>query len=249
MSPKPIEFHYLFEKPRDEKHPGEATEEKYKFHVSLDPKTLSYLPPKDPSQHSSPPSWAQLGNHQCQDCPLNAEKSPHCPIARNLAHLIEAFAGKRSYSKMNLLVRTQERSYLRKGALQEGLFSIFGIIMATSDCPEMNFLKPMAKFHLPFATPEETVLRSVSFFLLGQFFQGQKGSFDLAPLEENYRRVERVNEGILNRIHGLIEDQNQKGDADQNALVILNAFAQILSIEINRKMSSLEPLFKQSRST
>ena len=49
--------------------------------------------------------------------------------------------------------------------------SLIGLIMALSGCPHMEFFKPLARFHLPWASLEETTLRSASIYLLMQFFK------------------------------------------------------------------------------
>ena len=55
------------------------------------------------------------------------------------------------------------------------VFSLIGIYMVTSGCPIMDKLRPMARFHLPFASTEETIYRAISTYLLGQYFLEQKG--------------------------------------------------------------------------
>ena len=47
--------------------------------------------------------------------------------------------------------------------------------MATGGCPALAKLRPMARFHLPFATREETLFRSASAYLLGQYFLKERG--------------------------------------------------------------------------
>jgi hypothetical protein len=123
----------------------------------------------------------------------------------------------------------------------EGLSAIFGVIMATSDCPTMEFLKPMARFHLPFATIEETTVRTASLFLLAQYFKyrDQNGvTCDFAPLEKHYAQVQLVNEGLLARINGVSSE-----DADKNAIITLHSLSQFLSMEIDYSLSSLEHVF------
>ena len=123
----------------------------------------------------------------------------------------------------------------------DALSSIMGVIMATSDCPIMDLFRPMARFHLPFSTVEETTVRSVSMYLLRQYFMAQHkkaADFRLKGLDRHYARVQQVNTGFLARI-----DQVVSSDADNNALVILHSLSQILSIEIDYSLSSLDYLF------
>ena len=123
----------------------------------------------------------------------------------------------------------------------EGLSAIFGVIMATSDCSIMNFLKPMARFHLPFSSVEETTVRTTSIYLLGQYFRHKDQSdikMDFKTLENHYAQVRLVNEGIIKRISSV-----SKQDADKNAIVTLHSLSLFLSMEIDYSLSSLEYIF------
>jgi len=127
----------------------------------------------------------------------------------------------------------------------EGLSAIFGVIMATSDCPIMNFLKPMARFHLPFSSVEETTVRTTSMYLLGQYFKYKDQpdmKIDFKTLENYYAQVKSVNEGIIKRISNVSEK-----DADKNAIVTLHSLSLFLSMEIDYGLSSLEYIFIAGR--
>ena len=210
------------------------------FDIMLDPATITLIT-KDTEIR---PDWARLDFHRCVCCPLEVEAVPYCPIAVNIAELVDEF--KDEISSDNCLVKciTPERTYMKEVAIQEGLFSIFGIIMATSNCPIMNFFKPMARFHLPFSTLEETIFRSTSIYLLRQYFEykkGKKPDLNLKKLDEHYAKVQEVNKGILARVNTLSE---KVADADNNAIIILNALAQMLAVEIDENLNSLEYLFE-----
>ena len=213
------------------------------FLLELDSKTLALTPIHSEIRESK---WSRLENCQCTVCPLKTENVPRCPVAANMFGLSEHFKNEASTTKVTVHVHTENRTYSKTASVQEGLFSIFGVIMSTSGCPILNFLKPMARFHLPFATHEETIVRSISFHLLRQYFLSKKGltpDLDLKHLNEQYSSVQRVNEGLLARIRSIIE----KGDAESNAVVILDAFAQLLSMEIGSGLAGLEYLFADSQ--
>ena len=55
-----------------------------KFQITLDPDTLDYLPNGVPETAA----WAKLENEKCENCPLNAEDNPYCPIALNLVNIL-----------------------------------------------------------------------------------------------------------------------------------------------------------------
>ncbi|MGD9211675.1 MAG: hypothetical protein PVI90_12895, partial [Desulfobacteraceae bacterium] len=137
------------------------------YQISLDPQTLSLMPV---ATVAVMPEWVQLRHNQCRQCPLTPDCHPNCPIAVNIMELVEAFKTVISYDNCMVICETTERDYSKKTSVMEGLATIFGIIMATSDCPIMEFLKPMARFHLPFASIEETTVRTVSMYLLSRYF-------------------------------------------------------------------------------
>ncbi|MBF0225553.1 MAG: hypothetical protein HQK76_08880 [Desulfobacterales bacterium] len=208
-----------------------------KFTISLNPKTIEIIP----HEKQKKASWAKLKNNQCVCCPLNPRIHKYCPISLNIAELVEEF--KEMISSDSCLVRCiiPERIYIKQTSIMEGLSSIFGIIMATSSCPIMAFLKPMARFHLPFSTVEETVVRSTSMYLLRQYFAYRKNKIpDLAlkKLDNLYANVKLLNKGILARIKSVVAQ-----DADMNAIFILHSLSENLTMEIDFSLESLEYLF------
>ncbi len=192
------------------------------FEFVLDGTSLYLKDQKD----AHPPDWAKLDNNKCSHCPLNSADTPYCPIAKNIAPVIEAFKDLKSFVQVDTTVRTEERTYSKKASLQEVLASMMGIPMATSGCPHMNFLRVMARFHLPFSSFEETYVRTTSFFLLKQYLRVKEGKakeISMAELEKNYENIKEVNLGIVERIRSL-----GKGDADPNAIVMLHSLADIV---------------------
>jgi hypothetical protein len=155
--------------------------------------------------------------------------------------LVETFKTVFSYHDCTVTCETAERTYVKKTSVMEGLSAIFGMIMATSDCPVMEFLKPMARFHLPFATIEETTVRTASMYLLAQYFEYRDTpgmTFDFKALENHYAKVQLVNEGLLGRINSVSSE-----DADKNAIITLHSLSQFLSMEIDYSLGGLERIF------
>lgn len=187
--------------------------------------------------------WSDLGFYQCNNCTLDVIKFPKCPIALNLQSIVEVFYTHTSIEEVEIEIHAPQRTYKKKTTLQYGLQSLFGLLMASSGCPNMKFLSPMVLFHLPFADVEETLLRSASFFLMKQFFNkldNKEYDFSLEGLKNHYRKVEKVNKGILNRIRA-VEDM---GEASQNAIIILNAFAQMFKFQHEFDLGMLHYIFK-----
>ncbi len=210
-----------------------------RFHIALNPLTLTMMP-ASPEPY---PSWTQLSYQQCKCCPLSSQTHLYCPIAVNITELVDRFKDILSHKNCVVVCETVNRTYSKRTSAMEGLTSVFGIVMATSNCPLMNFLKPMARFHLPFASVEETTARSTSLFLLSQYFEYKKGrvnSFDFDKLEKSYARVQLVNEGLLARIRSL-----GNRDADKNAIITLHSISQFLSLEMDFSLTTIAHLFER----
>lgn len=220
-------FNYCFDFPDNNKK---------RFLIRLDPDTFEYKP-----SSSTPPDWALLGIARCECCRLDLAENDYCPIAANIADLVFAFKETASHKACMVSCISAARTCSKDTTVQEGLASIMGIIMATSGCPSMSILKPMACYHLPFATVEESMYRSVSAYLLRQYFSHRKGEncdFFMHRIQEYYSEVQQVNGGILKRIN-----MTSEMDADKNAIVTLNALAQILVMEVDEDLDSLKRLF------
>jgi hypothetical protein len=206
------------------------------FDTILDGKTLELK--NNPPPHL--PAWTKLSFNQCENCPLGAEVE-HCPVAANLAGLIDAFKFATSYESVFVVVETPERSYAKQTTVQNALSSLMGIYMVTSHCPILDKLRPMVRFHLPFASATETVYRSVTMYLLAQYFKKQKGKkpdWDLEKLVEIYKEISKVNKGMWNRVSAA-----SSYDANVNALIVLNTFGDALRFSIKKGLDDLEKLF------
>ncbi len=187
------------------------------------------------------PFWARLSFKQCKCCTLTEEQSPHCPIATNIAGLVETFKNNDSFDKCQVTCQVPERMYVKETDVQTGLFSIYGLVTATSTCPAMVFLKPMARFHLPFASIEESITRIAAYYLLGQYFERKMGNcvdMELKTLDEYIEKVALVDEGIIGRLRDVTEK-----DADKNAFAMLHSMATMLSLGINEKLEDYDSLF------
>ncbi len=229
MKRRPLEFKYQFQF---------ANGETLDYEIFLEPDSLSMI---HETYDQELPEWTRLTYEQCKDCPLNVKAHPHCPIAVNIMELVETFKTVFSYHDCIVSCETAERTYVKKTSVMEGLSAIFGMIMATSDCPVMEFLKPMARFHLPFATIEETTVRTASMYLLAQYFHHRDTpgmTFDFSTLENHYAKVQLVNEGLLERINSISSE-----DADKNAIITLHSLSQFLSMEIDYSLGGLERVF------
>jgi hypothetical protein len=207
------------------------------FHLLLDGQTLGLILEKKPD----PPLWALLNHKKCENCPLDDRKNPYCPVALNFADIAEQFKDMLSHEKVSVIVTTDERTFSKITTIQQGLSPLIGIIMTTSGCPVMEHLKPMVRFHLPFATLEETIFRMVSMYLLVQYYRHQEGKpteWTLDGLVKVYAEVSIVNRDFANRLRDAA-----KKDANINALVNLDCFAAMLPLAAEDTLQAIKPYF------
>ena len=194
------------------------------------------------SDLAATPLWAGLEHHRCPPCTLDCQTHPFCPVARNISALVTAFKDIVSHTACTVTCNSTERIVSKQTAVQNGLASILGLLMATSGCPTMDFFRPLARFHLPFASVDEATFRIAAVYMLKRFFSEQNGNgklFSATDIKEHFRRVKQVNSGILRRIRDVSDF-----DADKNALITLNSLAEILEMEIDTRLESLHYLFK-----
>jgi hypothetical protein len=221
-----INYHFLFKDGSEEFVP-----------VNLRLKDLSYIAEGEVNH----PPWARLDFNKCENCPLNAKEHPYCPVAVSIGDVIPKFKDRKSFETVLLRVTTPERVFEKVTPLQQGLGSLLGIFMVTTGCPHMRTLRPMARFHLPFATVEETVYRAATTYLLAQYFRMKKNltpDWDLKSLAREYENIQTVNMGITDRLRSISEE-----DANANAIVVLDVFAKALPSSIFVDLRELEYLF------
>ena len=100
------------------------------------------------------------------------------------------FGDRISYDVVDVTVESRERLYVKEQiSIEHAVSSLLGIIMATSGCKDLDMLKPMVKFPLPFASIEETIYRAASMYLLAQYFRHKRGlvpDWDMAGLSSVY---------------------------------------------------------------
>jgi len=187
------------------------------------------------------PLWALLPFNKCAICPLSEKDHVYCPICANLAGIVEQFKNFLSHEKVSVTVACDERFYGKETTVQGGLSPLLGIIMTTSGCPVMEQLKPMVRFHLPFASLDETIYRGVTMFLTAQYFRHQDGkaaTWSLDGLATIYAEVGQVNRDFANRMRAAA-----RKDANVNALVNLDVFASMMTLAADEAMKGLKPYF------
>lgn len=208
------------------------------FNIKLDRKTMNLIQ----AERESYPKWTELGFHKCPNCSLGDARHKYCPAATSLIDLIEFFSKHISYEEADVMVEVEERKYEKHTTLQRGLSSLIGIYMVTSGCPVMEKLKPMVRYHLPFATQEETKYRVLSMYLLAQYFMrkhNQGADWKMKRLVGIYNNIRIVNDYFCKRLSGV-----EIEDAGVNAVVILDCFASAVIFSMGQEeIEKIEPLF------
>lgn len=207
------------------------------FYLELDKETLELAG----SERLDYPQWAELEYHQCSHCPLNATINSYCPLAASLARVVKKFKFIMSYDQLSLDVLTNERLVSHKTTAQRALGSFMGLVMATCGCPYTSYFRPMARFHLPLASEEETIYRSTSMYLLAQYFikrdEGQ-ADLDFVGLEKIYKNIQTVNSSIVERLRAA-----SKADSSVNAVILLDMYARSMPCVIDESLEELRYLF------
>jgi len=190
------------------------------------------------------PDWAQLEFHQCTSCPLTSEDYLYCPLAVSLVPIIYWCKDLSSYDEVDVTVTSAERQVYAHTSLQRAISSLLGLLMSSSACPKMKFLRPLARFHLPLATHEETIFRAVSATFLKKYFDQEDNRNDedlLAELKEQYKELQNLNRFIAERIRGAI-----KRDAAVNAIVLLDVLSKSVSFSIDGSLQQIRYLFENN---
>ena len=208
-----------------------------KFELQMDERTLELVPEK----RENLPDWTRLGYCKCEICPLNEQTHAFCPVAANFSGVVDKFKNFTSHDAVGVAVIVDERTYSKNTTVQMGLSPLLGIIMTTSGCPILEQLKPMVRFHLPFASLEETIFRMVSMHLVTQYLRKQQGKtaeWSLDGLTRIYSRVGEVNRDFTDRLLGAA-----KNDVNVNALVNLDAFAKMVPLAAEKMLKKISPYF------
>lgn len=224
----PLNFKYNFKL-------ADGSEENFNFIVNAETLRLVIDIPQ------GPPSWINLEYHQCPNCPLDRKTIPHCPLAVNIAPVVERFSRVLSYENVLVEAIENNRTTSQETSAQMGVSSLIGLLIAASGCPFTDFLKPMVRFHLPFSTEEETLWRATSTYLLSKYYLKNKGynsEIELNGLSEIYENIGLVNVAIIKRLQATTEK-----DSTLNALVVLDVFASSLSLEVEDFWTENEHIF------
>jgi hypothetical protein len=227
---EPLRIRYRFELPDGSQKTLDFTFDPASFR-------LTNTPPLDP------PFWTELEFSQCSNCPLSPQQHPHCPAALHMASTLEPLKALVSFDTVAVAVLQSERTVHVETSAQQAMSSVLGLIMATAGCPWTDHLRPMARFHLPFATEAETLYRSISMYLLSREISPDDAHPKFAALEELYRNLHLVNRDMSRRLGAATNT-----DPARNAIALLDSYTTLLPAALERSLEELAPLFDAWRS-
>ena len=220
----PIEIFYIFKfLSGNSKH----------FTVRLDPEKMECLGPG-----GEPPEWTAFRFHACEGCPIKDGPGKHCPVALNISAVSEDFGDLSASEATHVQIMTSKRDYAKSTTIQEGLTALLGLCMAASACPIMGKLKPLAGYHLPFATLNESVFRVASMYLLVQYFlqkKGREADWQMKGLTKIYEDIQKVNRGMSERLRLAASK-----DASLKAIANLDHTASLVPFVVNETLDEIE---------
>jgi hypothetical protein len=217
---------------------ADGTQEIFKLELNTESIELTL---ENKEEAKQPPAWTKLDFHQCPNCPLNVSEAPHCPLCLNLIELVNKFQHILSYDKLVLVVQIDDTTISQRTTAQRAVSSLMGLLIATSGCPHTKYFKPMARFHLPLASPDHTLFRATSSYLLAQYFlrkENKPYDSDLQGLSEIYKNVDLVNDYVAMRLRTASE-----ADSTVNAIILLDLFAKTIPITIEESLDEIKHLF------
>ena len=208
----------------------------FEFELTVD--EHAFLPS---DETDAPQTWAHLETNRCGHCRLPDDR-PSCPAATAISPLVDAFADRMSFDSVHTKVWVRGKIVEATTDTQTAIRSLAGLLLALSGCPVMAMLRPLAHFHVPFASRDHMVFRVFGMYLLAQHLRGRDGlepDWDLDNLMHLYEEIGEVNAGLAARLRSA-----QMKDAVVNSIVMLNTYAQAVELSFERNLSRIRSLFE-----
>jgi len=186
------------------------------------------------------PEWTKLSFFRCEHC-REKDDAETCRLALSLVRVVDRFQAIISHDRIGLEVITPERRICQETTAQRAMSSLMGLLIATSGCPHTDFLRPMARFHLPLASEQETVYRAVSCYMLAQYFRHQERlevDMEFAGLNRLYQNLQIVNMSVVKRLR-----KASQTDSSVNALILLDLYAKAMPFSLADSLEEFQHLF------
>lgn len=188
------------------------------------------------------PGWTELSYRQCSHCPLTVDDQPHCPLAVQLQDVVERFHDTRSIDEVELEVITEERRVIQTLDIQRAIASMLDLIMPVCGCPKTAYMKPLARFHLPLASEEETVFRVTGMYLLAQYFLSQtsgRARIELDGLTTIYEDMHILNKAVASRLQEVT-----RSDSLKNAFALVDTYSILVPLLVEDRLVEMRGFFE-----
>ncbi|MFZ5529739.1 MAG: DUF6901 family protein [Pseudomonadota bacterium] len=187
------------------------------------------------------PAWTALGFKQCPNCPLKPDDHPHCPMAVQLHNIVGRFHDTRSIDEVELEVITDQRRVTQTLPLQNALASLLGLVFPISGCPRTEGMKPLARFHVPLASEEETVFNVAGMYLLAQYFvnvKNRNGVLSFDGLISAYNDLHIVNKHVASRLQAVTSS-----DSVKNAITLVDMYSSLMPMLLQDQLVEIRRFF------
>ena len=195
----------------------------------------------DGTEHAA---WTRLDCCRCENCPLPEAEYTYCPAALDIEKVAEHFRHTLSIERADVWVQTEQRTYFKNCDAQTYLNSLFGLIMASSECPILKRLKPLAYFHLPFASIGETAYRLIGTYHISQHIKAKQDAsyqpdWELTGVHALSKQLKIVNVSLMKRVRTAALK-----DASVNAVQSFVSRSLLGEMGIDTMIESIAPILK-----
>ncbi len=208
----------------------------YVFHLESGEEHCFEVDLNRPAASGELPDWTLLDTHKCGNCPLASAPGARCPAAADLVPIVARFSALASIDNVDVRVVRSQYEVHKHTDTQTALSALMGLILATSACPILSRMRPLAHLHLPFPTETEAVYRVVTMHLLGCYLAGKPA--DLGELTVLFEELGKLNEAFASRLKRAIQR-----DASINALVVLHSRSLVASFSLDEKLDEIRAWF------
>jgi hypothetical protein len=195
-----------------------------------------------PSDIPDPPSWTELTFKQCPNCPLDGSSHQRCPVALQLYRIVDKFHDTRSIDEVELEVITEDRRVIQRLDIQRAIASMLDLVLPICGCPKTTHMKPLARFHLPMASEEETVFRVTGMYLLAQYFLSQssaRGRIEFEGLTKIYEDLHVLNTAVASRLQAAT-----RSDSVKNAITLVDMYSMLVPVLLEDQLVEMRGFFK-----
>lgn len=187
------------------------------------------------------PQWMALENHRCDECGIPEGQRKTCPAILAIKPVIDLLDNHFSYENVHLVFTRDDIRMETDVSVQRAVRSLIGFLLPFSSCPVMMKLRPMAYFHLPMGDKEHTAFRFIGMYLTAQYLRQRENlpsDWELEQLLVLFKKIHMVNRGLANRIRVAA-----KADATVNGIILLDAFANSVELQVEQLLEEMKPFF------